>query len=136
MVRPPPSWGMGIGATVGQATRQAAPAPSVGASKGPPLPAAVWYYAVNGERKGPIDEAELRRVVKTADTLVWKQGMSNWTAAGEVPALAVSSPWRAGRSSAPRGIPAIGDPTIFQLACPTSNNETGALQGAPVSPYP
>jgi membrane protease subunit (stomatin/prohibitin family) len=88
--------GMGIGATIGQATRQAAPAPSVGAFEPPPLPAAVWYYVVNGERQGPVDEAELRRVVTTAATLVWKQGMSNWTAAGEVPALAASFPPRAG----------------------------------------
>jgi hypothetical protein len=56
----------------------------------------VWYYVDDGERKGPVDEAQLRRVVNTPDTLVWKQGMSNWTAAGEVPALAAAFPPRAG----------------------------------------
>ena len=34
-----------------------------------------WFYAFNGERKGPIDETELHRLVTEGtilqDTLVW-----------------------------------------------------------------
>jgi Putative virion core protein (lumpy skin disease virus) len=53
----------------------------------PPLPAqAQWYYAVNGQQQGPVDAAALSSRI-TRETLVWKQGMSGWTAAGEVPEL-------------------------------------------------
>jgi len=41
-----------------------------------------WHYAAAGERRGPIDDAELDRLVETgaitADTLVWRAGMAEW----------------------------------------------------------
>ncbi len=41
-----------------------------------------WYYAQNNERLGPVSDeelAELNRTGKiTADTLVWRQGWSEW----------------------------------------------------------
>ncbi len=43
-----------------------------------------WYYAVNKDRKGPVDQAEFDRLVAsgvvTNDTLVWHQGMTEWQA--------------------------------------------------------
>lgn len=87
--------GLGIGATVGQVTQQAAPRPpAVGTFEPPPLPQAVWYYVVNGERKGPVDEVALRHAGITADTLVWKQAMAGWTAVRDVPELAAILPQR------------------------------------------
>jgi len=50
-----------------------------------------WYYAVGGERKGPVSEEEFRRLVQqgvvTSQTLVWREGMVNWQphGAGAVP---------------------------------------------------
>ncbi len=42
-----------------------------------------WYYAEGQEQKGPVDEAELKNLasqgVVTNETLVWKEGMANWT---------------------------------------------------------
>ncbi len=41
-----------------------------------------WFYALNGEQKGPIEEAELRQLVQQGtlsdDSLVWREGMVNW----------------------------------------------------------
>jgi len=41
-----------------------------------------WYYALGNERQGPIDDAALDRLIATgvvtADTLVWKAGMTDW----------------------------------------------------------
>lgn len=41
-----------------------------------------WYYAVNQERLGPVDDATLAALaaneIVTADTLVWRQGMPDW----------------------------------------------------------
>jgi uncharacterized membrane protein len=49
-----------------------------------------WYYAENNEQRGPVLESELKGLLAgklPADTLVWKEGMANWTAAAQVPAF-------------------------------------------------
>ena len=77
---------IGVGAVVGQ---QVAAANARSAAEPPPLPVAAWYYAVGGERRGPVDEAGLRASgALSAATLVWKTGMTNWAAASTVPELA------------------------------------------------
>ncbi len=42
-----------------------------------------WYYDQGGQRQGPIDESELDRLVASGtvrpETLVWCEGMANWT---------------------------------------------------------
>jgi uncharacterized membrane protein len=47
-----------------------------------------WYYAADNEQKGPINESELKTQFASsklpADTLVWKDGMENWTPANQV----------------------------------------------------
>jgi hypothetical protein len=81
--------GLAVGGQMAQAmgqgmASQAAP---------PPLPAtATFFMAVGGKQAGPFDmtalEAKVREGALTRDTLVWKQGMASWTAAGSVPELA------------------------------------------------
>ncbi|MBL9189329.1 MAG: RDD family protein [Opitutaceae bacterium] len=59
-----------------------------------------WYYAINGQRLGPVPEAELQKLVTDgvvkADTLVWKEGMAEWQpyaqAVGGAPGPAPSTP--------------------------------------------
>ena len=50
-----------------------------------------WYYAADNEQKGPVNESELKANLASnklpADTLVWKDGMDNWTPASQVPAF-------------------------------------------------
>ena len=58
----------------------------------PPMPAPSTYYvAVNGQQSGPFDMNTLSTMVAngqlTKDTLVWKQGMPAWAAAGTVQEL-------------------------------------------------
>jgi membrane protease subunit (stomatin/prohibitin family) len=70
----------------GQAQPQSAPAGP------PPLPQAVAFHvAIGGQQAGPYDLNTLKQYVQSGqlnrDTLVWKQGMANWTAAGQVPEL-------------------------------------------------
>jgi len=47
-----------------------------------------WYYAVQGQQQGPIDEAELRQLAQTGkigeQDLVWKEGMEDWQTFGQV----------------------------------------------------
>jgi uncharacterized RDD family membrane protein YckC len=44
----------------------------------------VWYYVKDGARQGPVEEAELLQLVGQSvvkpDTLVWCDGMANWSA--------------------------------------------------------
>ena len=46
-----------------------------------------WYYALGNERQGPVDDAELDRLIAagtvTSDTLVWKAGMADWQTLGQ-----------------------------------------------------
>ena len=50
-----------------------------------------WFFAFQGEPKGPYPELELRDFIAsrtlTAETLVWTEGMTDWTKAGDVPGL-------------------------------------------------
>ncbi len=73
-------------------------APAAGAP--PPLPEAVQYYAaLKGKQAGPFGADALRDLIGkgqlTPDTLVWKSGMTGWTAAkdvGELSALFTAMP--------------------------------------------
>jgi hypothetical protein len=57
----------------------------------PPLPTAEWFIGVNGQQQGPFDlgalAAQASAGTLTRETLVWKNGMAAWTAAGQVPEL-------------------------------------------------
>ena len=43
----------------------------------------MWYYEQNGNRIGPVDEVTMRQLIAdrtiSIDTLVWTNGMANWT---------------------------------------------------------
>ncbi len=43
----------------------------------------MWYYEQNGNRMGPVDELAMRQLIAdrtiSIDTLVWTNGMANWT---------------------------------------------------------
>jgi uncharacterized RDD family membrane protein YckC len=47
-----------------------------------------WYYAENNERRGPVEDAAFEGLVSagtiTPQTLVWKEGMAEWTAYGKI----------------------------------------------------
>lgn len=62
----------------------------IGGSPLPP-PQIQLYLYVNGQQYGPYDYATCRSFVPTgqltAQTLVWQQGMTAWTPAGQVPEL-------------------------------------------------
>ena len=51
----------------------------------------VWYFAVGGNRQGPISEDDLHARIARGeirpDTLVWNSSMADWAKAGTVPGL-------------------------------------------------
>lgn len=71
--------------------QQAAAAPAPGGP--PPLPKAVAFFvAIGGQQAGPFEPSALQEKVGGGqvkrETLVWKEGMAQWTPAGQVPELA------------------------------------------------
>jgi membrane protease subunit (stomatin/prohibitin family) len=81
------AFGLGLGMAAGQRATQAMNTPATP----PPLPAAEWFIGVGGQQQGPYDVAGLAAQASagtlTRDSLVWKNGMAAWTAAGQVPEL-------------------------------------------------
>lgn len=57
----------------------------------PPIPTATYHIAVKGQVKGPFDVATLTQMANagqiTVDSLVWKNGMTEWVKAGAVDEL-------------------------------------------------
>ncbi|MEL7268523.1 MAG: SPFH domain-containing protein [Bacteroidota bacterium] len=92
--------GMGMGFVLAQQmgglmNPQMGTAPQVqqtNAAVPPPMPVAVQYfYAVNGAQQGPVSFEQLQTLFAgrtiNRDSLVWKQGMDNWTPLKEVAEL-------------------------------------------------
>jgi membrane protease subunit (stomatin/prohibitin family) len=83
--------GMGMGFAMANQMGQAMAGgaqPAPGAAP-PPLPqTAQFFVALGGQQAGPFDMAALQQHVQsgqlTRQTLVWRQGMANWTAAEQV----------------------------------------------------
>jgi hypothetical protein len=62
-----------------------------------PTPKMNWFYALNGKQAGPVTEEELVNLYRSStifsDTLVWRDGMANWTAlATAMPELFATTP--------------------------------------------
>ncbi|MGF1498051.1 MAG: SPFH domain-containing protein [Elainellaceae cyanobacterium] len=67
---------------VPQATQPAAPA-----TPPPPPPVAQWHLSRNGQTFGPFPADQLVQNGLTAETYVWRSGMSGWQRAAQVPEL-------------------------------------------------
>ncbi len=77
-----------------------------------------WYYAVNGQQSGPVEETELNNLSTqgtiNADTLVWKDGMPEWKRYADVfPAAAVPAPAAGAPAPAIASTPAAAPATGF-----------------------
>jgi hypothetical protein len=63
----------------------------------PPLPGpeAVWYYAANGQQRGPVPQSQLLALLRDggldAQALAWTAGMTDWAPIARIPALGRSS---------------------------------------------
>lgn len=104
--------GLGVGMALGQRIAEGLATPAAGAQAAPaaaapvapaaapsgavppPLPQATapWFAAIGGAQQGPFDEAALAAQIRagavTRVSLVWHEGLANWTAADQVPELA------------------------------------------------
>lgn len=82
--------GFAMANQMGQSMGQ--PQQSQGPAGPPPLPKQKMYHAaIDGQQTGPYDTNALRQQISsgriTRETLVWAEGMANWTPAGQVAEL-------------------------------------------------
>lgn len=82
---------MAVGSAVGQNIVSALntsmnATPSINSQTPPPIPSVSFFVAKEGQQTGPFDVNTLRTMITsgdlTPDSLVWKQGMSEWQKAG------------------------------------------------------
>ncbi|MGA2032037.1 MAG: DUF4339 domain-containing protein [Thermoguttaceae bacterium] len=81
-----------------------------------------WYYTENRERRGPVSEEQLKELALagqlTPTDLVWKKGMAQWVAAGQIKGLftAVQAP------ASPPPLP-VAPPSLATPAMPLQSTE-------------
>ena len=86
--------GMALGGAVGQniaSVMNGAISGNGSIATTPPVPTVAYHVAVNGQAAGPFDISVLAQMATagqlTADSLVWKNGMTQWAKAGTVDEL-------------------------------------------------
>ena len=87
--------GMMVGGQIGQqAGQMMTHLPTTGTSTPPPVPQTIpaqFHVVMNGQPVGPFPPSVLQQMIPAgtfnAATLVWRQGMAGWQAAGTVPEL-------------------------------------------------
>ena len=71
-----------------------------------------WYYCLNNQRCGPVDEAAVKNLIAagtvTRNTLVWQDGMDSWQPVLATPLAAML----------PSGPPPLVPPTYVQPHLP------------------
>lgn len=85
-----------------------------------------WFYSENGAQKGPVDDATFRALVSNGtihpDTLVWREGMTDWSP------LSAAAP-----ELAPAGAP---PPRSAGAPPPLSTGATPAVPATAGAPIP
>lgn len=101
-----------------------------------------WFYAQAGKQQGPVSVDELSRlaaqgIISLENTLVWREGMSDWSQARDVPELVAALSPRAVISTAPSAsAPTIdplspSDPFFGPHPGSTPRNSAAPLNAAP-----
>lgn len=80
-----------MGQTFGGGQQQAPQAAATPPPPPPMPPVLTFHVVINGQQAGPYDLNSLKQMAIqnqfTKETLVWREGMANWTAAGQLPEL-------------------------------------------------
>ena len=95
-----------------------------------------WFIAENGKQTGPLQESELLAHGLTVNSLVWHDGMEQWTRAAQVPELyhllGITPPPPPPSSNEPQQAPittVTGTPVMPQLTQASSRTNVVGLIG-------
>lgn len=80
---------------------------------------ALWYYNLNGQQAGPVEEDEMRAMLASgmvrAETLVWRDGMEGWLPVVRTPewSMQLASPG----VTSPYALPPMNGLAVASLCC-------------------
>lgn len=88
----------------------------------------MWYYALDGERQGPVDKSTIQDLIDEGDlgmnSLVWTSGMDDWTPISEVNDFQPSPPPLPQEESSPTSRESLSSSTSNQTSSNQSSQTT------------
>lgn len=80
---------------------------------------ALWYYNLNGQQSGPVEDDEMRAMLASgmvrAETLVWRDGMTEWLPVIRTPEW--SSQLANPTMASPYALPPMSGLAVASLSC-------------------
>ncbi len=74
-----------------------------------------WYYGSEGQQHGPLEEEALKALIQSGeispDTLIWKEGMSDWLPVAQIPEFTQTSPTMAAHDGSVYAPPSVNPAT-------------------------
>lgn len=73
---------------------------------------AQWYYGLNGQQNGPVEDDEIRAMLASGmingQTIIWRDGMEEWLPILQVPEWASQVVYQAPTAPGPSAVPGYG----------------------------
>lgn len=94
---------------------------------------ALYFYVKNGVSEGPFSAEELIKLI-TPDTLIWTEGMTEWTPASEV--APISEMFATDTEEETKIVPPVFTPPTFEAAPPAQDPQPPVFEAPMQEPQP
>ena len=94
---------------------------------------ALYFYVKNGVSEGPFSAEELIKLI-TSDTLIWTEGMTEWTPASEV--APISEMFATDTEEETKIAPPVFTPPTFEAAPPAQDPQPPVFEAPTQEPQP
>ena len=94
---------------------------------------ALYFYVKNGVSEGPFSAEELIKLI-TPDTLIWTEGMTEWTPASEV--APISEMFATDTEEETKIVPPVFTPPTFEAAPPAQDPQQPVFEAPTQEPQP
>lgn len=94
---------------------------------------ALYFYVKNGVSEGPFSAEELIKLI-TPDTLIWTEGMTEWTPAGEV--AQIGEMFATDTEEETKIAPPVFTPPTFEAAPPAQDPQPPVFEAPTQEPQP
>lgn len=94
---------------------------------------ALYFYVKNGVSEGPFSAEELIKLI-TPDTLIWTEGMTEWTPASEV--APISEMFATDTEEETKIAPPVFTPPTFEAAPPAQDPQPPVFEAPTQTPQP
>lgn len=94
---------------------------------------ALYFYVKNGVSEGPLSAEELIKLI-TPDTLIWAEGMTEWTPASEV--APIGEMFATDTEEETKIVPPVFTPPTFEAAPPAQDPQPPVFEAPTQEPQP